>query len=100
MGIKKYNINSPYGEVNLVNENISSINEKPTHKFFANAGIYILNPECVDLVPKKFFDMTSLFKKIILNKKKTISFPLEEYWKDIGRLIDYEEANKEFLKIF
>ena len=55
MGIKKYSINSPYGEVNLVNESISSINEKPTHKFFANAGIYVLNPECVDLVPKKFF---------------------------------------------
>ncbi len=96
MGIKKYSINSPYGEVNLVNESISSINEKPTHKFFANAGIYVLNPECVDLVPKKFFDMTSLFKKIILNKKKTISFPLEEYWKDIGRLSDYETANKKF----
>ncbi len=98
MGIKKYSINSPYGEVNLVNESISSINEKPTHKFFANAGIYVLNPECVDLVPKKFFDMTSLFKKIILKKKKTISFPLEEYWKDIGRLSDYETANKEFVK--
>ena len=42
--------------------------------------------------------MTSLFKKIILKKKKTISFPLEEYWKDIGRLSDYETANKEFSK--
>ncbi len=100
MGIKKYTINSPYGEVNLINEQISSINEKPTHKFFANAGIYILNPECVDLVPKKFYHMTSLFKKIILTKKKTISFPLEEYWKDIGQLSDYELANKEFLKQF
>ena len=100
MGIKKYTINSPYGEVNLIDENISSINEKPSHKFFANAGIYILNPECVDLIPKKFYDMPSLFKKIILTKKKTISFPLEEYWKDIGRLNDYEVANKEFLKQF
>jgi len=100
MGVKKYVINSPYGEVNLVDENISSINEKPTHKFFANAGIYILNPECIDLVPKKLYDMTSLFKKIISNKKKTISFPLEEYWKDIGRFSDYEKANKEFLKKF
>ena len=44
--------------------------------------------------------MTSLFNKIILTKKKTISFPLEEYWKDIGRLNDYEKANKEFLNKF
>ena len=98
MGVKEYCFNSPYGEVNLVNENILFINEKPIHKFFANAGIYVLNPECISLVPKKFFDMTTLFKKIILKKKKTISFPLDEYWKDIGRLSDYKKANKEFVK--
>tara|TARA_B110000037_G_scaffold207044_1_gene253615 strand:+ start:484 stop:1530 length:1047 start_codon:yes stop_codon:yes gene_type:complete len=98
MGVKEYCFNSPYGEVNLVNENILFINEKPIHKFFANAGIYVLNPECISLVPKKFFDMTTLFKKIIKKKKKTISFPLDEYWKDIGRLSDYKKANKEFLK--
>ena len=98
MGVKEYSLNSPYGEVRLVNENIHSINEKPTHKFFANAGIYILNPECVNLVPNKFFDMTTLFKKIILKKKKTISFPLDEYWKDIGTPIDYQEVNKQHYK--
>ena len=98
MGVKEYSFNSPYGEVSMVDENILSINEKPIHKFFANAGIYVLNPECINLVPKKFFDMTTLFKKIILNKKKTISFPLDEYWKDIGKLSDYQTINKEFLK--
>ena len=100
MGVKEYSINSPYGEVNIANEKISSIDEKPIHKFFANAGIYILNPKCIDLVPKKFFDMTTLFKKIITKKQKATSFPLNEYWKDIGRLSDYEKANKEFLKKF
>jgi dTDP-glucose pyrophosphorylase len=100
MSIKEYSINSPYGEVGLSGENICSVEEKPSYKFFANAGIYILDPKCIDLVPKKFFDMTSLFKKIILTKKKTISFPLKEYWRDIGTLSDYQEANKEFLKKF
>ena len=41
--------------------------------------------------------MTSLFKKIILKKKNNF-ISLEEYWKDIGRLSDYETANKEFVK--
>ena len=100
MCVKEYNLSSPYGEVNLINENICNINEKPTHKFFANSGIYVLNPECIKLVPKKFYDMTSLFKKMISKKKKVISFPIEEYWKDIGRPSDYETANKEFLKQF
>ena len=67
---------------------------------FVNAGIYILNPECIKLVPKKFYDMPSLFKKIISNNKKTISFPLEEYWLDIGRLADYNKANTEYYSVF
>lgn len=100
MCVKEYNLSSPYGEVNLMNENIYNIQEKPTHKFFANSGIYVLNPECINLVPKKFYDMTSLFKKMISKKKKVISFPIDEYWKDIGRPSDYETANKEFLKQF
>lgn len=100
MCIREYNIDSPYGEVNLNNENIVSIEEKPKHKFFVNAGVYILDPKCINLVPKKFYDMTSLFKKLILNKNKITSFPLGEYWLDIGRLNDYDKANLEYNSIF
>jgi NDP-sugar pyrophosphorylase family protein len=98
MGVKEHILRSPYGEVKLKDENIITISEKPTHKYFANAGIYVLNPECVNWVPNNFFDMTTLFKKIIKKNKKTVSFPLDEYWKDIGTPIDYQEANEEFKK--
>lgn len=100
MCVKEYNIDLPYGEVKLNKENIISIDEKPKLKFFVNAGVYILDPECIKLVPKKFYDMTSLFKKILSNKKKTISFPLGEYWLDIGRHNDYNKANLEYNSIF
>ena len=62
MGIKKYSINSPYGEVNQ-SMKAFHLSMRNQHINFANAGIYVLNPECVDLVPKKF-DMTSLLKKL------------------------------------
>lgn len=100
MCVNEYSFNSPYGEVSLNNENILSIKEKPKHKFFANAGIYVLDPLCLDLVPKKYFNMTSLFEELIKNKYKSISFPLGEYWLDIGRYNDFEKANKDFRKIF
>lgn len=96
MCIREYNFESPYGEVKLENENIISIQEKPKHKYFVNAGVYILDPSCVDLIPNKFYDMPTLFKNIIENNFKTISFPLGEYWLDIGRLNDYKRANLEF----
>ena len=96
MCISEYNIKSPYGEVKLDVENIITIAEKPVHKFFVNAGVYVLDPSCIDLVPKKFYDMTSLFKKIIINKNKVVSFPIGEYWLDIGRFNDYKKANLEY----
>tara|TARA_E500000178_G_C16990399_1_gene740489 strand:+ start:295 stop:1338 length:1044 start_codon:yes stop_codon:yes gene_type:complete len=100
MCIAEYNLELPYGEVKLNNENIKSIEEKPIHKIFVNAGVYILDPKCIKLVPKKFYDMPSLFKKIIASKKKTISFPIHEYWVDIGRFDDYKRAKVEYPKVF
>jgi dTDP-glucose pyrophosphorylase/predicted transcriptional regulator len=96
MCISEYNIESPYGEVKLEKENITLIDEKPIHKFYVNAGIYILEPKSLNLIPKKFYNMPSLFKKIIEKKYKTISFPLGEYWIDIGSFNDYKKANLEY----
>lgn len=100
MCVREYNINSPYGEVKLNNEKIISIEEKPTHKFFVNAGIYVLDPKCLKFIPKKFFDMTSLFQKIIEKKLITASFPIDDYWLDIGKLEDLKKGNLEFRSIF
>lgn len=95
MCVQQHNFVSPYGEVRLNNEKILSIVEKPKFNFFSNAGIYLLEPECLELVPNKFFDMPSLFNKIIKKKQKAICFPLGEYWLDIGLMKDYKKANND-----
>lgn len=100
MSIKKKVMRSSYGEVVLNKEKIKSIEEKPTHNFFINAGIYVLDPKCIDYIPKKNFDMISLFKKLISINKKTISFPLIEYWIDVGGLSDFKKANNDFFYNF
>ena len=101
MCVREYDIEVPYGVVNVANESIISITEKPIHSFFVNAGIYLLEPECIDLIPRnEFYDMPALFEEMIKNNKKTISFPLQEYWLDIGRVADYEKANVEYHDIF
>ena len=101
MCVREYDIEVPYGVVSLNNEKIVSIEEKPVHSFFVNAGIYLLEPECIDLIPgNEFYDMPSLFEELILNNKMTVSFPLKEYWLDIGRITDYEKAKVEYHDIF
>ena len=94
MCVVEKNIESPYGEVKLDNENIISIEEKPLHKIFINGGVYILDPICLDLVPKNFFDMPSLFTKLISERYKAISFPWKESWLDIGAIEEYKKIYK------
>ncbi|WP_428024992.1 nucleotidyltransferase family protein [Arcobacter sp.] len=101
MCVREYDLQVPYGVVNIENSNILSIEEKPVHKFFVNAGIYMLSPEALDYIPKNtFYDMPTLFDKLIKEEKKIVSFPIREYWLDIGRIEEYKRANDEYDKVF
>lgn len=101
MGVREYDFQVPYGVVNLEDGKIKSIIEKPVHNFFISAGIYMLNSECIDMIPKdEFYDMPTLFDKLIQMNENTISFPIREYWLDIGRMDEYEKANKEYYEVF
>lgn len=101
MGIREYDFQVPYGVVNVDEENILGIEEKPVHQFFVSAGIYVLDNRVLELIPDdEFFDMPTLFEKIIEKKLKTISFPIREYWLDIGRMEEFEKANREYGEVF
>lgn len=101
MCVREYDFQVPYGVVNIEESKVTSIIEKPIHKFFVSAGIYMLSPEALDLIPsKQYYDMPSLFEKIIENKKLLVSFPIHEYWLDIGRMNEFEQANREYSEVF
>lgn len=97
MCAREYEYQIPYGVLETENHRLLSVEEKPVHKSFVNAGIYVLSPNVLNWVPKNnFFDMPDLFKKLINEKKEVSAFPLREYWLDIGRIDDYEKATYEF----
>lgn len=101
MCVREYDFQVPFGVVNLDGHHIKSIIEKPIHNFFVSAGIYMLDPACIDLIPEdEFYDMPTLFDQLIENGANTVSFPLSEYWLDIGRLEEYEKANNEYHGVF
>ncbi|WP_107686842.1 nucleotidyltransferase family protein [Campylobacter concisus] len=101
MCVREYDYEVPYGVVKMNDNKIVDISEKPVQKFFVSAGIYMLSPEILDLIPKnEFYDMPTLFEKAISKEKNVISFPIHEYWIDIGRLEEYQKANEEYAKIF
>lgn len=101
MCVREYDFQVPYGVVNIKGNRILSIHEKPVHKFFVSAGIYMLSPEVLEYIPQnEFYDMPTLFEKLIDENKSAISFPLREYWLDIGRMEEYERANNEYHGVF
>jgi dTDP-glucose pyrophosphorylase len=101
MCVRQYDFQVPYGVVNAEGHHLVTLEEKPVHSFFVNAGIYVLEPDMLDLIPKNsFFNITTLFEKLLQLKKKITVFPILEYWLDIGRISDYERANGEYLKHF
>ena len=87
--------------IEIENSSIASIVEKPIKKFFVNAGIYVLSPNIFEFIPSnEFFDMPTLFNILIEKEKKVLSFPIHEYWLDIGRMEEYKKANDEYSEVF
>jgi len=101
MCVREYDFQVPYGVVRIDKHRLLGIDEKPVHRFFVSAGIYVLNPGVLSLVPKdEYCDMPSLFEKLLENKMETTVFPIREYWLDIGKLDDFERANGEYDEVF
>jgi dTDP-glucose pyrophosphorylase len=101
MCVREYDFQVPYGVVKLDRHRILAIEEKPIQRFFVNAGIYVLEPEILELVPHDtYFDMPSLFENVVELKLETAVFPVREYWLDIGRMDDFERAQVDFSKVF
>ena len=96
MCVREYDYQVPYGVIESDGHRIRSMVEKPTQRFFINAGIYLLEPELVRSVrPGTRIDMPSLLEKEIAEEREVNMFPIHEYWLDIGRVDDFDRAQKE-----
>lgn len=101
MCVREYEIEVPYGVVEVDGETVTSIVEKPTTRHFINAGIYVLTPELVRMIePGVRLDMTDLAERALAAGHLVGAFPIHEYWLDIGHLEDYEQAQREFARHF
>ncbi len=86
----------PFGVVDLSGDGtVHSIREKPVTKYMANAGMYVLNPEILSMLPKgEPYLMTTLMDDIISRGKKLASHTVDGLWIDVGRMEDFERARR------
>jgi dTDP-glucose pyrophosphorylase/CBS domain-containing protein len=96
VGVRKYEMQVPFGVVECEDVKITKLKEKPTLTFFINAGIYLLEPSACDYIPEgERFDMTDLIQKLLEEGRLVVSFPIIEYWLDVGRHEDYIRAQED-----
>ena len=99
VGIRKYEFQVPYGVIECGGHRICGLQEKPLHQFFVNAGIYLLQPSMLAHIPTdRPYDVTDIIKDLVLQHKNVVSFPIIEYWIDIGQHDDYKKANSDYSK--
>jgi len=93
IGVRQYEFRVPYGVVNTDGVVVTGISEKPVLRQFINAGIYLLDPSVSRLVPnRQRYDLPELIERLLAGNRRVVSFPIREYWLDIGRADHYDQA--------
>ncbi len=100
MCVREYEHQIPYGVVQMNGSYIESMEEKPIHKCFINAGIYVVSPELVSAAAhEQKIDMPSLLETEMAKGQKVSMFPVHEYWLDIGQMDDFKRAQEEVYRL-
>lgn len=99
--VKRHEVQIPYGVVRLDGRRLGGLVEKPTERFLVNAGIYVLEPSALALLPKgRRCDMTELLERLKRRRAPVACFPVEEYWLDVGDPRQFARAADEFGDVF
>lgn len=95
--VREYDYQVPFGVMQMKDDEVVDIVEKPVYSFFVNAGIYVLSPDVVSNVKSGIpCDMPDLIRSRISQGKRVGIFTVHEYWLDIGRVEDFERAQRDF----
>jgi len=96
VGIHEYLHAIPYGVVEQVDNRVTGIREKPVERWLVNAGIYVLDPDLVDRVPRDtYFPLPALLEECLDNGETVGAFHIGEDWVDVGHPVDLRRARGE-----
>lgn len=93
----------PYGVVDIHQQScgLVSIQEKPIRSFFINAGIYVLNPQALAYLKyNQYCDMPTFLVDLVKKNFHIATFPICEYWLDIGHHETLVKADAEYREVF
>lgn len=96
VGTRQHVSKSPFGVIKIEGNRILDIKEKPEIKLNVSAGIYVMSPSLIDLIPKNsFYQIPELILDALKQGKNILSYDIKEYWLAIEYLKHFDEAQKE-----
>ena len=97
VALKKETYELPYGVAKIDSSQIVAMDEKPVYTHFINTGVYVLEPDVIDGIPAGGrIDMTDVIETLLRDGARVGSFPVHEYWMDIGTPAHYERAQRDY----
>lgn len=99
VAVASYEMQVPYGVMECDGPMVRAVTEKPRYSFFINAGIYLVESRVLAMIPSgQTYNMTDLIELLVSKGENVISFPIREYWLDIGKHDDYLRAQDDITK--
>lgn len=93
------NIRTPFnfGSVESEGSRIVRVQEKPDLVLEIVAGIYLLKPPLLAMVPDaRRFGIDELIQRMLAEGRTVTRYPMEEFWLDIGAIEDYDDAEEAY----
>lgn len=96
LAVRPYSVQIPFGVAEVEDQRLIGVREKPTQRFLINAGMYVLSPEAIRMIPKnEEFPITDLFAKCLAEGSLLGAHVVEQEWLDVGRHEELTHARGE-----
>jgi dTDP-glucose pyrophosphorylase len=99
VGTVLHEIEIPFGVVELDSDSrITSIAEKPVQSYQVCGGVYVMQPELLDHIPRGTrLDMPDLIELLVDRGDVVKGYDIIEYWNDVGHSAHIDRAEKDFI---
>ena len=92
--VREHDVTIPFGVVQVNGVLLSGFEEKPSYKHLVNAGVYVIDPMLLPLLPSnEFMDMPTFLIKAKQASHRVAVCPIHEYWIDVGRPESLQKAH-------
>lgn len=97
MSVREHVTTVPFGVVQADGIDLIGFEEKPSYRHLVNAGIYVIDPQLLSLLPPdQAIDMPTLLQNVQRVGHRVAVCPIHEYWIDVGRPETLRQAHREW----